>query len=315
MTGNVRIGICSWTDRTLLKSGFYPASANTPASRLAHYASEFDTVEVDSSFYAIPSVANACRWIAGTPKNFSFGVKSFSLFTFHRTSVSSLPSWLASEMGNPREGYVKRGNLTHDQRMHLFDDFMKPVRILHSAGRLAYLLFQFPPGWRFRPEWLTYFRRIREVSGPLPLAVEIRNSSWFEEECRGKFLSVLMDQNIAYAAVDEPDLGWTAPREWPVTAEWGTLARFHGRNREGWRNPRASVRERFDYEYDALELAPWALEAVRIAGEMGDSKKIFLMYNNCVGDKAVRGARMMRGMLGLDAPVARAGQRLLFDSP
>ena len=50
---NVRIGICSWTDRTLLKSGFYPFCASTPASRLAFYAGCFDVVEVDSSFYVL----------------------------------------------------------------------------------------------------------------------------------------------------------------------------------------------------------------------------------------------------------------------
>jgi uncharacterized protein YecE (DUF72 family) len=268
--------------------------------RLAHYAGQFDTVEVDSSFYALPSVANACRWIAGTPKNFSFGMKSFSLFTFHRTSVSSLPSWLVDEIGGiAGDKYLKREDLTHEQRVRLFEDFMKPVRILHSAGRLAYLLFQFPPSWRFRPEGLIYFRRLREVSGPLPLAVEIRSASWFEGDNRKKFLRALMDENIAYVAVDEPAIGWTVPPEWPVTAEWGTVVRFHGRNREGWRNPRASVHERFDYEYSARELAPWALKVIETAEASGGSKKIFLMYNNCVGDNAVRGARVMRGLLGI----------------
>ncbi|MDR1020746.1 MAG: DUF72 domain-containing protein [Synergistaceae bacterium] len=297
----IRVGTCSWTDKTLLKSGFYPPSATTPASRLAHYSGIFSTVEVDSTYYALPDPGNIFRWLAGTPKNFTFGVKAFSVFTFHRAKLASLPPWLREELGSrggvPRDAsaLVRREDLTSAQRKRLFEEFVSPVRILHDSGRLAYLLFQFPPYWKFSREGLVYFRRLREESGPMPLAVEVRNNSWFAPGNDEKFIKALEAENIAYAAVDEPDIGWTVGTAWPITAEWGTLARFHGRNSAGWRNRRASVYERFDYEYSPSELEEWVF---RIKDAM-KAKIVYLMYNNCVGDKAVNAALTMMEMLGL----------------
>ncbi|MCL2684555.1 MAG: DUF72 domain-containing protein, partial [Synergistaceae bacterium] len=97
--GAVRIGICSWTDRTLLKSGFYPAYASKPAGYLAYYASRFDVVEIDSTYYSLANSLSAFRWIGGTPAGFLFGVKSYGIFTFHRVKFASLPEWLKAEFG------------------------------------------------------------------------------------------------------------------------------------------------------------------------------------------------------------------------
>jgi uncharacterized protein YecE (DUF72 family) len=51
---------------------------------------------------------------------------------------------------------VTRDEMTHEQRVRLFAEFLKPVEILHSSGRLAYLLFQFPTGWRISRENAEY---------------------------------------------------------------------------------------------------------------------------------------------------------------
>lgn len=307
---NVKIGICSWTDRTLLSSGFYPRSAATPAARLAFYAAQFDVVEVDSTFYALADSARAFKWLAGTPKGFRFGVKSYALFTFHKAKYGSLPHWLRGELGDREPAaFVRRDDLTHEQRVRLFEEFVKPVRMIHHAGRLAYLLFQFPPHWRFGREGLVYFKRLREICGPMPLAVEVRSDTWLRRGNREKLIRMLESQNIAYVAVDEPALPWTVKPDWPITAEWGTLARFHGRNAAGWRNPKASVHERFDYEYAPGELAEWlprveaAKSAVRAAGNL------YLMYNNCVADKAIKGARTMKGLLGMEDVLPPEGRQ------
>jgi uncharacterized protein YecE (DUF72 family) len=127
----------------------------------------------------------------------------------------------------------------------------------------------------------------------------VRNNSWLEQGVRGKFLDELADQNIAYVAVDEPTMAWTVPPEWHITAEWGTLVRFHGRNRRGWSDHRASVHARFDYEYDRSELADWILKTQNIARDFKNLQKILLMFNNCVSDKAVRAAMLMAEMLGM----------------
>jgi uncharacterized protein YecE (DUF72 family) len=75
--GNVYYGACSWTDRTLIDAGtFYPGNAQTAADRLAHYASQFPIVEVDATYYALPSERNAHLWVERTPSGFVFNIKA-----------------------------------------------------------------------------------------------------------------------------------------------------------------------------------------------------------------------------------------------
>src|SRR6185369_15797674 len=89
---NIRIGTASWTDKSLIESGkFYPASATKPEDRLRYYASQFPLVEVDSSYYAIPTPTTAQLWSERTPPTFRFNVKAFRLFTLHQTSPTVLP--------------------------------------------------------------------------------------------------------------------------------------------------------------------------------------------------------------------------------
>ena len=59
----ILVGTASWTDKTLVDSGkFYPAEAKSPEARLRYYAQQFPMVEVDASYYAIPTpqTAQAC---------------------------------------------------------------------------------------------------------------------------------------------------------------------------------------------------------------------------------------------------------------
>ncbi|MBU1439710.1 MAG: DUF72 domain-containing protein, partial [Gammaproteobacteria bacterium] len=87
----ILVGTASWTDKTLLDCGrFYPKEAKTPEARLRYYASVFPLVEVDSSYYAIPTPTNAHNWAARTPEQFVFNIKAFRLFTGHQTDPKVL---------------------------------------------------------------------------------------------------------------------------------------------------------------------------------------------------------------------------------
>ena len=97
--GETRVGTASWTDRTLLESGWYPPEADTPDKRLRYYARQFDLVEVDATYYALPAEQTAAAWAARTPAGFTFNVKAFSLFTQHPTPVRSLPADLREDAG------------------------------------------------------------------------------------------------------------------------------------------------------------------------------------------------------------------------
>lgn len=147
-TGNILVGTASWTDQSLIKSGrFYPPEAKTPEQRLRYYASQFPVVEVDSTYYGLPSVDNSIRWVERTPADFVFDVKAYRIFTLHQTPLDSLPKEVREEVEG-REN--EKGNLYYpdlpgevtDDLWTWFEDGIKPLR---DAGKLGYVLLQFPP--------------------------------------------------------------------------------------------------------------------------------------------------------------------------
>ncbi|MGH3074095.1 MAG: DUF72 domain-containing protein, partial [Gaiellales bacterium] len=93
----MRIGTCSWADESLVKA-WYPRTARTAEGRLRHYAELFDTVEVNSSYYAIPTTEAAAAWARRTPDGFVFHVKAFGMMTRHPVKADQLPPDLRGEV-------------------------------------------------------------------------------------------------------------------------------------------------------------------------------------------------------------------------
>ena len=100
--GHIRIGTASWTDPTMTATGvFYPTSATTAEERLQHYASTFPLVEVDATYYALPSAATAKLWVERTPPDFVFDIKAHALMTGQGTETKRLPKALRTELPEP----------------------------------------------------------------------------------------------------------------------------------------------------------------------------------------------------------------------
>ena len=77
-----RIGLSAWMDKSMIEEGqFYPRETMAPDERLWWYSQYFDVVEVNSSFYAIPSADTARGWVQRTPPGFVFNVKAYGLLT------------------------------------------------------------------------------------------------------------------------------------------------------------------------------------------------------------------------------------------
>ena len=307
--GNLRVGTCSWTDTSLVKSGWYPREARGAEKRLRHYASRFDTVEVDSTYYALPGDTSAWQWVARTPRDFFFNIKVFGLFTLHQVPRKNLPEWaIPRERGEGgKESFTLR-DFDRATILQVWEKFMANLSPLHSTGKMGYLLFQFPPRIGFSHALERYLHRVREVAGPLKIAVEARNRFWLEGGAKGRFLGVLKDLNMAYVAVDEPSLPWTVGNDWPLTASWGSVVRFHGRNSAAWETPGSGVAEKYRYLYAPAELNPWKKRILEASALV---EKLFVMFNNCYGDYAVRNATWMKRALGLSREESSGSQGLL----
>jgi uncharacterized protein YecE (DUF72 family) len=142
--GDIRVGTASWTDRTLIDSGWYPPEADNPARRLRFYAQQFPVVEVDATYYALPAEATAEAWAGRTPAGFTFNIKAFSLFTQHPTRIAALPADLREGVPDTGKGTVYLRQVAPAVADQAWDRFLSALGPLRAAGKLGAILMQFP---------------------------------------------------------------------------------------------------------------------------------------------------------------------------
>ena len=147
--GEIRVGTASWTDRTLLASGWYPHPADTPAKRLQYYAEQFPLVEVDATYYALPGEQTATLWAERTPAHFTFNVKAFSLFTGHPTRVTALPADLRPALEHLGKDTVYLRDVPAEVTGQAWDRFGSALAPLRQAGKLGRSCYSSRPGSAF----------------------------------------------------------------------------------------------------------------------------------------------------------------------
>jgi len=201
---NIMLGTSGWSYKEW-EGNFYKKGEKT---KLRAYASVFNTVEIDSSFYRIPSKGTVMGWLRYSPSNFVFSAK--------------LPK-----------------TVTHDRKLGLRGDFrsdlqafFEVMRPLQLGGKLACLLVQLPPSYDFNPRNLEAFFQVADPT--FRYAVEFRHPSWMREET----WQLLKEHDAAYVIVDEPLL----PPEVHLTSELAYF-RWHGRGDKPWFNYRYSESE------------------------------------------------------------------------
>ncbi|HLA18800.1 MAG TPA: DUF72 domain-containing protein [Dehalococcoidia bacterium] len=301
MTARILVGTCSWADKTLVDSGWYPATAKTPEDRLRFYAEQFPIVEVDATYYGLPSERNAALWVDRTPDDFVFDIKSYALFTHHPAALRSLPKDLREALPSARQ--EKRNLYYRDAppgvRDELWARFNSALLPLDSAGKLGTVLFQFPPWFLPGRDSSDYILEAKERLGQYTIAVEFRNNLWLSERNQERTLKLLADNAIPYVCVDEPQ-GFRSSVP-PVVAATAPVAlvRMHGRNHETWEKKGIGAAERFDYLYSEEELEEW-LPRVRQLAE--GAREVHVLMNNCHNDQAVRNARQLADRLGAARP-------------
>jgi uncharacterized protein YecE (DUF72 family) len=295
--GDIVVGTCSWTDRTLIESGrFYPEWARSAESRLQYYGSQFPIVEVDSTYYALANERTSGLWVERTSDSFLFDIKTFRLFTQHPTPQSALPKdirqALPAELTEKANLYSR--DLTEELRDELWNRFERALLPLDSAGRLGVVLFQFPPWFYPGNEQREYILSCKERLPQYRIAVEFRHNSWLNEKNVERTLGFLRENGLPYVCVDEPQgFKSSMPPLAEATSEIG-LVRFHGRNREVWEKKGISATERFNYLYAEEELKEWI---PRIDGLASKTRQLHVLFNNCYADKAVVNARQIKLML------------------
>ena len=296
--GEVRVGTASWTDPTMTAAGvFYPPGAKSAEDRLRYYAERFSLVEVDATYYALPSEAQARLWVERTPEDFVFDIKAHALMTGQPTEVKRLPKAIREAL--PEELRAKTRIYGKDLPAGLYDEawagFRRGIEPLISSGKLGAVFLQFPR-WVFPShESREQIRDARRRLEGIPMAVEFRHGSWFNEKNAERTLAFLSDNAIPYVMVDEPQ-GFKSSVPPVVVVTSGELAvvRFHGRRADTWEKPNLPPSERFKYLYDEDELADWA---PRIAEVARQTERTHVLMNNCSGNYGTTNALQLADLL------------------
>ena len=226
---------------------------------LRHYAQEFSTVELNFSYYRIPSPDTLARMADKVPDGFLFTVKAFRGITHERKEPTPL--------------------------VRQFVDSLTP---LLEADKFACVLAQFPFSFHANDTNRAYLETLREGFGDIPVVVEFRANDWISEQTFAELRAL----NLGFCCVDQPRLRGLIP---PLAELTGPVAyvRFHGRNAAKWWQ-HDEAWERYDYTYSDGELGEW----VPLIHQLDAEAPLTLVYmNNHWKGQAVDTARKLRRLL------------------
>lgn len=288
---SIEVGTASWTDATLIKSGrFYPKGCTSAEARLRFYSSQFPIVEVDASYYAMPSAANCAQWAERTPEHFTFDVKAFRLFTGHQTERKFFPPDIQPLLPQNDKRNLYYRDVPPDIIDEMWRRFFEALEPLRAANKLGAILFQFAPWISTAPRDKAHVKHCADRMEPYLTAFEFRNASWFDERHRESTLAFERERGLVHVVMDAPEgVANRAHTVWEATSPELVIVRMHGRNAETW-SGRTAASGRFNYDYPERELEEIAVPVREIAKR---ARRTHVIFNNCFEDSAQRNAHSM----------------------
>ncbi len=241
------------------KHVYYPS--NVPKGGwLAYYANEFRTVELNFTYYRLPTADQLAKLAAQTPDDFKFALKAHQDIT-----------------------HVRRGDpLT-------FAQFRAALEPLQEEDRLGAVLLQFPFSFRNTKENNYYLQHCAKQFSEVPFVFEFRHNSWVTQRVLGK----LREWQAGFCNVDTPKLPGLLPQTAFVTAPTAYV-RLHGRNSEKWWRHEQSW-ERYDYAYSDQEIGEWIPHLVEMDKQ---AESLFVFANNHWQAQSIKTIRQIRMQIG-----------------
>jgi uncharacterized protein YecE (DUF72 family) len=290
---SLRIGTSGWSypsGQGTWNGLFYPKTRSMRDGtkgfdELRFYASHFDTVEVNTTFYGMPRAEVARQWASRTPPGFEFSLKLYQKFThpkmFRDAALKTAPG---------SEGPLL--DLLAQVTQSDIDDFRAGIEPLAAAGRLGALLAQFPPSFTDTPRSRDYLASLLGAFSDYPVAVELRHKTW--SDALGETLALLNGFGAAFVQIDEPKFRFSIRQNYLPNVKSFYYMRLHGRNAAEWWT-HAKSEDRYNYLYSGEELREFS----DVAGAAQTLvKKSYLYTNNHFSSKSVVNALMLKSQLG-----------------
>lgn len=266
----ITIGLTGWSDHDFLMLN--------AKRKLEDYASHFPFVEIDTSFYGIPSENSIKSWMDKTPDNFQFIPKAYSGMTQHSDY-----------------------DLYYETIEEMFDTYKVRFYPMLAVKRIKAFLFQFPPFFQCTAQNIQYLFKISELMGPLPIAIEFRHGSWYSEDNRENTLKLLKMLHFIHVVVDQPQTpSNSVPTVVSATSKNLSLYRLHGQNYSGWLNATEDPAWRANrtlYDYTTEDLTVIKDNTLHLLKE---SKEVAVIFNNNSGGHAAKNAKEFQKMLNID---------------
>lgn len=252
----IRLGLTSFNE--------HEALTGKKRTSLYEYASHLPLVEMDTAYYGIPRQESVREWVASVPDNFRFVMKVYN-------GISCQGDW---------QNY-------YSSEAEMIDAFLTSMQPLIDSGKLFAFLVQFSGTFACTKENVNYLKKIRTWFDEIPIAIELRNGSWYSEAYVKQTLAFMKEQQFSLVIVDEPQIPTNPVPFFPfVTNNQRVLFRFHGRNAAGWlANDKEWRKRRTLYRYSTEEIAELSDIVARISREATEVAVIF--NNNSGGDAAV----------------------------
>ncbi|MBD8033272.1 DUF72 domain-containing protein [Solibacillus merdavium] len=268
----ISIGLTGWGDHPDVYS-----KVTVAKDKLFDYSGHFPVVELDTSFYAIPSIENVKKWCKDTPDNFQFVIKAYQGMTGHL-----------------------RDELPFETKNDMFNAFRSCADTFKKHGKLAMVLVQFPPWFDCQRKNVQYIRYIKQQLTDYPIAIEFRNQTWYSPQTKEKTLQFLKEHQFIHTVCDEPQAGSGSVPFVPVATNNEVLLRIHGRNVHGWRNIGHGEnwrKVRFLYDYNEEELQKLAEDIQLLETQV---EHIYVLFNNNSGGHAAKNAKRLQQILRIE---------------
>jgi uncharacterized protein YecE (DUF72 family) len=269
----IRIGTAGWSYKDWDGVFYPPGMQRGKRHALEFLAQCFDVVEINTSFYGHIKPELAKLWVrkvAVNPK-FMFTAKLHRSFTHSPIAVME-PTSAATIKPNDEDERLAREGLD----------------ALASTGKLGALLIQFPVSFKNTSLNREYLEQLLRQFIEFPRVVEVRHESWNNSET----LSYFTERNVAFCNIDQPLIGRSLEPTEHVTSPVGYV-RLHGRNYDQWFDADTGA-DRYNYLYNAAELAGWKEKIVRISGK---AEVTYVVTNNHFEGKAGVNALQLKNMI------------------
>ncbi|MEI5993422.1 DUF72 domain-containing protein [Candidatus Enterococcus mansonii] len=276
----IRLGLTSFNEHDKL--------TGKKRSTLYEYAGYLPLVEMDTAYYGIPKQSSVQEWAKSVPDNFRFVMKVYS-------GISCQGEW--------QQYYANE-----EEMVEAFLTSMAPIV---ESGKLFAFLVQFSGTFGCTKENVQYLEKIRQWFAGYPVAIELRNGSWYTSEYIKQTLSFMKTQQFSLVIVDEPQIPTNPVPFFPfVTNDQLTLFRFHGRNAAGWMaNDKDWRKKRTLYRYNTEEIAELSESIEKV---LTQTQEIGVIFNNNSGGDAAENLLEMKAALKLEYENLNPKQMDLF---